>query len=168
MGKTAKIILAIVGVFILACVVGSVVLARFGRQKFTEISQEALRQSTEARTWARGRAQGDCMDEGLARVQRCPGIQCQLAVQSFTSTCLAAAAASPGLCDGVPGPQDFMATSQWINNRCRAFDGAQSAPAEASLRCRNLLPVLQRHCVLRAMSAADAGPAAAPPPPDAP
>jgi len=166
MGKTAKIILAIVGVFILACLVGSVVLARFGKQKFGEIVQEAQRQNVEARSWARAHSQGDCMNEGLARVQACPGspsIQCQIAVQAFTSTCLSAASPTPGLCEAVPSPQDFMGTSQWINTRCAAFNGPGSAPGEASMRCRNLLPALQRHCFARAMVAApDAAVAAAP------
>lgn len=146
MGKTAKIILAIVGVFILACLVGSVMLGRFGSRKFTEVMREAQRQSAEARTWARSHSQGDCMDEGMQRAQRCPGIQCQIALQAFTAVCLSAASPTAGLCDGVPGPQDFTASSQWINNRCAAFDGPQSAPGGAAMRCRNLLPVLQRHC----------------------
>ncbi len=123
MGKTAKIILAIVGVFILACLVGSVMLGRFGSRKFTEVMQEAQRQSAEARTWARSHSQGECMDEGMSRVQGCPGIQCQIAVQTFTSVCLSAASPTADLCDGVPDPQEFMATSQWINNRCAAFNG---------------------------------------------
>ena len=153
MGKTAKIILAIVGVFILACLVGSVLLARFGKQKFGEVMQEAQRQSVEARAWARTHSQGDCINEGMTRVQACPSIQCQLAVQTFTSVCLSAASPTAGLCDGVPGPQEFMAASQWINNRCAAFNGPQSAPGEPSMRCRNLLPVLQRHCYAQVMIA---------------
>jgi hypothetical protein len=161
-GKTAKIILSIVGVFILACIVGSVLFVRFTKKTFTALADEAQRQSTEARAWARGHQQGECMDEGMARVQRCPGIQCQIAVQTFTAACLSAAAPTAGLCDGVPHPQDFMATSQWINNRCMAFHSPQSAPAQASMRCRNLLPALQRHCFARALIAADAA-AAAPP-----
>lgn len=163
MGKTAKIILAIVGVFILACLVGSVVLARYGKQKFGEIVQEAQRQTAEARTWARAHSQGDCMNEGLSRVQACPSLQCQIAVQTFTSTCLTAASPTPGLCEGVPSPQDFMGTSQWINTRCSAFNGPNSVPGEPSMRCRNLLPVLQRHCFARPMIAApDASVAATP------
>ncbi|TAK30303.1 MAG: hypothetical protein EPO40_07895 [Myxococcaceae bacterium] len=153
MGKTAKIILAIVGIFILACLVGSVLLARFGKQKFGEVVQEAQRQSVEARAWARTHSQGDCINEGMSRVQACPGIQCQLAVQTFTSTCLSAASRTPDLCVGVPAPQDFMGTSQWINTRCAAFNGPQSAPGEPSMRCRNLLPVLQRHCFAQVMIA---------------
>jgi hypothetical protein len=169
-GKTAKIILSIVGVFILACIVGSVLFVRFTKKTFTALADEAQRQSTEARAWARGHQQGECMDEGMARVQRCPGIQCQIAVQTFTAVCLSAAAPTAGLCDGVPHPQDFMATSQWINNRCMAFNTPQSA--QGSMRCRNLLPALQRHCFARALTAADAAvaapPAVAPPLPPAP
>ena len=162
MGKTAKIILAIVGVFILACLVGSVKLARFGGRKFNELAQEAQRQSAAARTWANGHMQGECMDEGMQRVQRCPGVQCQIAVQTFTSVCLSAAAPTVGLCEGVPGPQDFMATSQWINNRCAAFNGRQSAPGEPAMRCRNLLPVLQRHCFAHPAATPDAAVAPTP------
>ncbi len=139
------------------------VLARYGKRKFGEFAREAQRQSLEARTWARAHTQGECMDEGMQRVQRCPGIPCQIGVQTFTSVCLSAAAPTPGLCDGVPGPQDFMATSQWINTRCMAFAGPQSAPSEQSMRCRNLVPVLHRHCAARFMAMPD-GAVAAPAP----
>lgn len=171
MGKTAKIILGVIGFFVLACIVAAVLGGRFLTGKFTEVVQESQRQSEAARTWARAHTQGDCMDEGMRRVLACPpagaGFQCQLGVQSFGAVCLLSAAPTPGLCDGVPSPQEFTASSQWINARCSPLDGLESAPSDRSLRCRNFVPVLQHHCARRMVrapvaTAPDAAPAAAP------
>lgn len=156
MGKTAKIILSIVGVFILACIVGTALFARFAKRSIEGITQETQRQVTEGRAFAVGRAQAQCVDEGLARVQRCPGISCQIAVQTFTSTCLSRAAPTPGLCEGVPHPQDFMSSAQWANGRCAPLNGPQSAQSEAARRCHNQLRVLQSHCALQRLAAGDA------------
>jgi hypothetical protein len=154
MSKTTKIILSVIGVLLLACVVGVSVLARYGKKTFNEFAQETRRQTVEARAWAQGHAQGECVDEGLARVQRCSGFQCQVGVQTFTTACLDVAAPTPGLCDGVPHPQDYMSSSLWRNGRC----GAQSQAA--ATRCHNLLSALQNHCAAHRAATVDAAVAA--------
>jgi hypothetical protein len=162
MGKTAKIILSIVGVLALACLVGSVVLVKVGKQKFGEFVQESQRQTNAARTWARGHAQSECVDEGLTRVQRCTDLRCQIAAQTFTDACLSSAAPSPGLCEAVPHPQDYMSGSQWKALRCAAYNGPSSAQSPAAMRCQNLLSALQNHCARSRVASPDAAVAPAP------
>lgn len=153
MGKTAKIVLGVIGVFVLACVVGAVLLGRFAKQKIGGIVEETQRATAEARTFARTHQQGDCMDEGMRRARGCAAFQCMVATQNFTAICLSAAAATPGICDGVPHPQDFMSSSRWINSRC-PVTGPTSAPDQASLACRNVVPALQAHCARQSAAAA--------------
>ncbi|MDB4932992.1 MAG: hypothetical protein JWM10_5476 [Myxococcaceae bacterium] len=161
MGKTAKIILSIIGVLALACLVGSVVLVKVGKEKLGAFVQETQRQNAEARTWARGRAQSECVDEGLTRVQRCgdAAFGCQVSVQSFTSACLSSAAPTPGLCDGVPHPQDYNSGAQWKALRCAAYNAPQSG---AAMRCQNLLSALQNHCARSRLPAPAADASVAP------
>lgn len=164
MGKTAKIILGLLGFFVLVCIVGGVLLARFGKQQIGGLVEETQRQTTEARAWARTHAQADCMDEGIRRSRACTGFQCQVGVQSFTSTCLSTAAPTPGLCDGVPHPEDFRSGSIWRNGRC-PVTGTPAAPDPAARACQQVMPVLQGYC---AAVAARADAAAAPAPTAAP
>jgi hypothetical protein len=148
MGKTAKIILSIIGVLALACLVGVVVLAKVGKEKFGAFLEENQRTSAEGRTWGGGHAQSECVDEGQARALRCGDteVRCQIAAQSFTTACLAAAAPTAGLCDGVPHPQDYMSGSQWKAQRCAALNSPQSPQSGAAMRCQNHLSALQNHC----------------------
>lgn len=158
MGKTAKIVLGVIALFAVACFVGAIVLAKVGKQKMEGFAHDLERQTAEARAWGASHAQGDCMTEGLQRVARCDGIGCQLQVQNFATVCLQTAAPTAGLCDGIPAPQDFAASGQWVNSRCMAMTGEQA------MRCRNLVPVLQRHCVIQVMRASPSltAPSAAP------
>lgn len=152
MGKTAKIVLGVLGFFVLACVVGAVLLGRFAKQKLGGLVEETQRATTEARAFARAHSQGECMNEGLRRARGCTGFQCQVATQSFTSTCLSAATPTPGICDGVPHPQDFMSSSRWLSSRC-PVTGPTSVPDQASLACRNVVPALQGYCAGQAAAA---------------
>lgn len=150
MGKTTKIVLGVVGTIALfggLCFVGIVMLAKKGQRELEGFARDSEQQAAEARTWATQHAQGECMNEGLRRMGTCNGFRCQIQVQSFTMVCLSRAAPTAGLCDGIPAPQDFMATSQWVNSRC-----VDPTPDQAT-KCRNLMSVLQRHCVIQAMPA---------------
>ena len=166
MGKTAKIILGLLGFFVLACIVAVVAGGTFLKQKVGGIVEETQRQQTEARTFARTHAQAECMDEGIRRSRGCAGFSCQVGVQSFTSACLSTATPTPGLCDGVPHPQDFQSGSIWRNGRC-PVTGTQSVPDATTRACQQVTPVLQGYCAAvaaRADAAVAPAPTAAPTP----
>ncbi len=152
MGKTAKIILGVLGFFVLACIVAGVVSVTFVKKKIGNVAEEMQRQQTEARTWARGHAQAECLDQGMVRARTCAGFTCQMGVQTFTSNCLSLATPTPGLCEGVPHPQDFQSGSIWRNGRC-PITGTQSAPDATSTACLQVMSILQAHCAARAARA---------------
>lgn len=162
MGKTAKIILGVLGFFVIVCIVAVVAGGTFLKQKVGGLVEETQRAQTEARTWGPGHTQADCIDEGMRRARGCTGFSCQVGVQTFTSTCLSAAAPTPGICDGVPHPQDFRSGALWRSTRC-PVTGAQSVPDVATRACQQVMPILQNHCAGRSIPVqADASVAPAP------
>ncbi len=152
MGKTAKIILGVLGFFVLVCIVAVVAGGAFVKKKFGGFADEMQRQQTEARTWARSHTQAECMDEGMVRARGCSGFSCQVGIQAFTSTCLSLATPTPGICDGVPHPRDMQSGGVWRNGRC-PITGAQSVPDATTRACFQVTSVLQGYCAARAIGA---------------
>lgn len=94
----------------------------------------------EAKAFAKTHAEGECVDQSLARVYKCDGIKCRAGVAIFLEKCLPLAAPTHGICDGVPKHDDILAAATWAVEFCEKKGSAQ--PKE----CANLVNKLAAHC----------------------
>ena len=79
-----------------------------------------------------------CVDEGIARYKKDPGLTSVLSNSVFMRTCLEASRPTSGFCDNVPKQTEFIKSAQWRLSQCRQVGlGSDS-------NCQNLFtPVLQ-------------------------
>lgn len=134
------------GLSVLGCAV-----CAFSGYLWVDRNAESFRESGariegEAAAFAASHTQGECVDEGLARDGRCGdpmAIMCHAEARVFVSRCLATAAPTPELCDGVPPPTEIMAGAHWSVAECsrRGHAGDQ--------QCGQLMRAIVEHCAAR-------------------
>ena len=73
----------------------------------------------EAQRYAASHEQKECVDEGLARANRCGGLMCETNASVFTTACIREAEISPGFCDEVPERTEIIAMSRWAIAECK-------------------------------------------------
>ncbi len=84
-----------------------------------------------------------CVDEGIARYKKDPGITSVLSNSVFMRTCLEASRPTSGFCDNVPKQTEFIKTAQWRLNQCRQIGlGSDN-------NCQNLFTPVQQFCQAR-------------------
>ncbi len=59
-----------------------------------------------------------CVAETLTRYKQSPGMTGGISVQLFLTGCLQSSAATPGFCDDVPAPSEFMKSASWRVHQC--------------------------------------------------
>jgi hypothetical protein len=109
-----KILLAIVGFFVLAIVVLGIVAYRSFRAHEPELRASAAKMQTEGKAYGAGKQPGDCVDEALRRADR--GFTGQIRTRVFVDACLKAASPSPAYCANVPS--GIIDTARWANAEC--------------------------------------------------
>ena len=141
-GMSTGQILLISGALLVFFVVGGIGAAAywFSHNK-DRIAVEATKARTEAATFAASHEQNACIDEGLARIDRCEGngIWCSAQQQLFLDACLQDASPSSSLCSGVPKAKDFMKSASWTVAECKKRGRTDQA-------CTNLLQSIPRYC----------------------
>ena len=80
-----------------------------------------------------------CLDEALLRQKRDTGFGGVLSTDLFLSSCLDSSRATPGFCDGVPWPIDFIRGAQWQMEKCK--EAHSDDPY-----CRQLFSQVQQYC----------------------
>jgi len=81
-----------------------------------------------------------CVDEGLSRYKKEPGLASILSNTIFTRTCLESSKPTPGFCDEVPRQTEFMKTVEWRKKQCR------QAGLQSDNNCQNLFTPVQQFC----------------------
>jgi hypothetical protein len=80
-----------------------------------------------------------CVDEALSRYRQSQGFNGGVAAGIFLATCLDKSRPTPGFCDEVPRPTDFMKSAAWQIRKCK----------EAGLPdpyCRQLYSQVEQYC----------------------
>ncbi len=80
-----------------------------------------------------------CLDAAVERLRADGNLPPAVKTNLFFNACLGAARPSPGFCDGVPPPSDFLKSIEWRTRRCQEL---QLSPST----CGQLLAIVQTHC----------------------
>ena len=84
-----------------------------------------------------------CEDRTVTRYKAEPGITNAIASSIFFQSCLTKSKATPGYCDEVPGPTEFIRTGQWELQACG------NVGLESDQYCRNLFQAKQKFCEMK-------------------
>ena len=96
--------------------------------------------ATEAKAFGSRTDNQGCVDEGLARYKKDPGLSSVISNSVFMRACLEASRATSGFCDNVPKQTEFIKTAQWRLNQCRQVGlGSDN-------NCQNLFTPVQQFC----------------------
>src|SRR5205823_5920933 len=75
--------------------------------------------ATEGRDFGRHVDNQACVDEGITRYKKDPGMTSVISNSVFMRTCLDASRPTTGFCDSVPKQTEFIKSAQWRLNQCR-------------------------------------------------
>jgi hypothetical protein len=119
-----KVLLAIVGLFIVTIVVIGVVAYKSFSAHEPELRAAAVKMRDEGKAFGTGKRPADCVEEALRRADR--SFTGQIRTRVFADACLKAAGPSPEFCAQVPS--GIIATAKWANTECirRGLTGDQT------------------------------------------
>ena len=129
----AIIVVLLVG----AVVIGGVVWWSRNKDKLMGRAKEVM---TEGRDFGRNTDNQGCVDESVSRYKKEPGFSSALSNTIFTRACLDASRPTPGFCNDVPQPTEFMKSSQWTREQCRRVDLATDT------YCQQVFQPIQAFC----------------------
>lgn len=145
--RTLVIVFAVFGaVTLLGCLACAVGGYFWVDQNAAGLREMGERVQAEASSFAATHSQEECVVDALRRDDACGEqleIMCHAEAGVFMRACLGQATPTPGLCDGVPGPDEIMAGAQWAVAECarRGRTGDQ--------QCAQLMRGLVEHCAGR-------------------
>ncbi|HSS21475.1 MAG TPA: hypothetical protein VLL54_15475 [Pyrinomonadaceae bacterium] len=84
-----------------------------------------------------------CVDQSITRYKSEPGFVNGISTSLFMQGCLNVSKPTPGFCDDVPGPTEFIKTGQWEVRECR------DVGLESDQYCRQLFQTKQRFCLTK-------------------
>ncbi|HYX29790.1 MAG TPA: hypothetical protein VE863_14720 [Pyrinomonadaceae bacterium] len=94
----------------------------------------------EGKNFGRDTDNQGCVDEGVSRYKKEPGLTSIFSNTIFMQTCLDASKPTPGFCEDVPKSMEFMKSAEWKLKQCRMV-GLQS-----DNNCQNLFTPVQQFC----------------------
>ncbi|MEA2569557.1 MAG: hypothetical protein QOI24_1558 [Acidobacteriota bacterium] len=113
-----KIILVLFGLFVLVIVGISVAGYYYVREHGGELKQKTQKLQAEGESFGQGKTAAACLDESLAHLKRETGFISQVQTQIFFTSCLSKAEPSPELCEGIPAPDEILASGKWSAEQC--------------------------------------------------
>ncbi len=140
MSRQLKIVLAVLAALVLVGALALVGFVWWLKANLPELQEQASAAIAAGEQFAAERPQRACLPEALARLGECDGLRCELGIKFFLQGCLDAATASPGLCDGVPGPDEIAGSIKYRLAACL------DAPAALREACSRVVPAVQEHC----------------------
>jgi len=134
----ALLAVAIVAVLlVVGVVVGGVVWWSRNKDKLMGRAKEVM---TEGREFGRTTDNQGCVDETLVRYKKEPGFTSVISLSIFSRACLDASRPTPGFCNDVPKPTEFIKSGQWSVEQCRRADLSSDS------YCRQLFQPVQEFC----------------------
>jgi len=144
MPRWLKVLLVVGVVVALLCAaaagLGVYLWRRHGRG-LVEGGQQAVQEGREFGGRANSRG---CVAEAVERHRRAASLGEMFHVNLFLRSCLDAAAPTPGFCDAVPGPLEFVKTAEWSQEQCSRHG------LSAERQCGQLFTQVQQFCSARA------------------
>jgi hypothetical protein len=136
--------LIIVLVVIVVLVIGIIGAAAFwwSRNKDTLIGR-AKAVVEEGETQGRKTDNQGCVDAAVSRYKAEPGLTNGISTSIFMKSCLQVSKSTPGFCDDVPDPTEFVKTAEWQLEECRKVD------LGSDQYCRQIFQGVQRFCEKR-------------------
>jgi hypothetical protein len=133
--------LLIVLVIIIVLVVGVVAAGVFWFYRNKDALVARTKEiATEARDFGRNTDNQGCVDESISRYKADPGFRTAISTSIFMRICLDNSRLTPGFCDDVPKPTEFIKTAQWRIEQCRRVDLSRDS------NCQNLFQPIQQFC----------------------
>jgi len=134
----ALLIVAIIVVVLIVGVVGAGVF--WWMRNKDALMARAKEVATEGKDFGGHSDNQGCVDESISRYKKEPGFASAISTSIFVRTCLDASSPTPGFCDNVPGPTEFMKSSEWKVDQCRRADLARDN------YCQQLFQPVQEFC----------------------
>lgn len=102
--------------------------------------------ATEAKDFGGHSDNQGCVDEGVARYKKEPGFTSAISATMFMQMCLDASRPTPGFCDNVPKPREFVKTSEWRRDQCSRVNLSDDH------YCQQLFQPVQTFCEKRSIA----------------
>jgi hypothetical protein len=134
----ALLIVAIIVVLLIVGVVGAGVF--WWMRNKDALMARAKEVVAEAKDFGGGTDNQGCVDEGVSRYKKEPGLGNAISTSIFMRSCLEASRPTPGFCDTVPKGTEFMKAAEWQVEQCRRVDLAKDS------YCRQLFQPVQQFC----------------------
>ena len=136
-----KIVLAFVGIGLVG---GGLVIGGFVwwvSANKDDLAREGKAAMTEGTEYGRTHTKGECVDEGLRRLDACGsvGFVCEATNKMRMQACVRASTQGD-VCEGVPGRDEIMKGAMWASDECRRRGRAGSQP------CGRLMQGVQEVC----------------------
>jgi hypothetical protein len=134
-------VLLIVFLLMILAVVGIVAAAGFWFYRNKDALMAKTKAiATEAKNFGESTDNQGCVNETVSRYKAEPGLTSTISNSIFMRICLDASRATPGFCDDVPKPREFIKTAQWKRDQCHAVD------LDRDSNCQNLFTPVQQFC----------------------
>jgi len=144
--KALLIVLLIIIVLVVGAVVAGVYWVSRNKDAWLAKAKEV---ATEGRDFGRNADNQGCVDESISRYKKDPGIFSAIGSSVFMRACLDNSRPTPGFCDDVPGPTEFIKSAQWRIEQCRRVDLSKDN------NCQNLFTPVQQYCQEKASRRSD-------------
>src|SRR3954466_4206744 len=102
-----KVVLVVVGLFVVLAVVGVVGLFYVAKKYGPGLMEAGKHSMDEGQEYGRRTDNEGCVNEAVARHARASGIGDMISNGIFMRACLEASRPTPGFCDGVPSRLEF-------------------------------------------------------------
>jgi hypothetical protein len=135
--KALLAVAILIVLLVAAAVVGGVVWWSRNKDKLIARGKEVV---TEGREFGRSTDNQGCVDENIARYKKDPGFSSAISASLFAKACLDASRATPGFCNDVPKPTEFMKSGEWRAQQCRRVDLSKDS------YCQQLFQPVQEFC----------------------
>ncbi len=144
--KALLAVAIIVVLLVVGVVVGGVVWWSRNKDKLLGRAKEVM---TEGREFGRNADNQGCVDESISRYKKEPGFSSAISTSIFSRACLDASRPTPGFCNEVPKPTEFIKSGQWRVEQCRKVDLSSDS------YCQQLFQPVQEFCQRGTTKAAD-------------
>jgi hypothetical protein len=124
-------------VILIAVVAGGVYLVSKHGGELVEKGKVAL---NEGETFGKGTDNDGCVDETLRRYKKEPGMGSAISSGIFVRACLERSKKTPGFCDNVPGPTEFMKSAEFRQHKC------SEANLPSDSYCPGIFGEVQKYC----------------------
>jgi hypothetical protein len=135
--KALLIVVIVVVVLVIGVVGAGVLYVMRNKDAWMARAKEV---ATEGKNYGNTTDNKGCVDEGVNRYKKDPGLTSVISNSVFMRTCLESSKPTAGFCDEVPKQMEFIKAAEWKLKQCR-LNGLQG-----DSNCQNLFTPIQQFC----------------------